>query len=438
MDRIQNKLIYVAAILGVVFGCLANANASTQLRAFEESPINYQKAEVNDAVAKLIKRLGAGDVKLAFDEEHGYLKSLLNQLDIPVSSQTLVFSKTSLQVRKISPRRPRALYFNDDVYVGWCRNGDMIEMIATDAKEGPTFYSIDQKPQEQPVIKRDSGRCMSCHISNRTQRVPGFVMRSVYSNDLGHPDFRRGTFNTDMASPFEERWGGWYVTGTHGDMRHMGNQIFENSSDPRSKRVEKVDLETGANRLSLDGLISTKKYLSNHSDIVALMVLQHQTQMHNAITFANFETRRALDQSYSMNKILERPESFISESANRRINAATERVVEHLLMCGEYELTDQVAGLSGFAEEFSAKGKRDSQGRSLRDFDLKKRLFRYPCSYYIYSESFEGLPDEVRFRVLKRLKAVLDGEDADEKFSHLDTATCRAILEILKETKQGF
>ncbi len=409
---------------------LAPAIATAQRASFEKEPINYQTAPVSDPVAKLIERLKANESKLEFDQQHGYLKSILKELEVPISSQVLVFSKTSLQVHKITPERPRAIYFNDDVYVGWCQGGDVIELGSTDPTQGAIFYAIKQEPQSRPEILRDQGQCIVCHASSRTQDVPGYLVRSVYPNRAGHPEFARGTYLTDQTSPFEKRWGGWYVTGTHGDMKHMGNTIFD---DPT-----KDTLESGANRKSLAGLVSTKPYLSEHSDLVALMVLEHQTQMHNAITYANFETRRALHQSETMNEILDRAPGFVSESAERRIESAAERVVEQLLMCDEFQLTSAVQGTSGYAQQFEAAGRRDGQGRSLRQLDLQTRLFRYPCSYLIYSDSFAGLPDEVRTRVVAKLVEILGGRKSSDKYAHLAAEDRKAILEILRQTHPDF
>lgn len=405
-----------------VAGPADRAHAQTDYNA---APINYQTAKTTDAVAKLARRIDSGETSLDHDRDHGYLKSILDELNIPVSSQTLVFSKTSQQIDKISPRYPRALYFNDDVYVGWCRNGKELEIIANDADQGPTFYALSQKPTATPKLIRDRGKCMSCHQSNRTQGVPGYFIRSVYPTESGHADLSRGSFTTGDSTPFSQRWGGWYVTGKHGDMNHMGNKIFAASDSD--------DLGSVADKFA------DERYLSPHSDIVALMVLQHQTQMHNAITFANFETRRALHQSYSMNKILDRPDGLISDSAGRRINAAAEKVVQQLLMCDEFPLTSSVSGTSGFTKEFEALaeslGQTDSQGRSLRQLDLKTRLFRYPCSYLIHSESFAELPIEVKRVIFERLNAVLENRDASGRFDHLADDDRVAIREILHDTK---
>ncbi len=407
-------------------------SVSAQSGSFEGPVIDYLNAKVNDPVAQLAAKLVSGEQTLDYDSQHGYLASVLDALDIPVSSQALVFSKTSLQLQRISPRRPRALYFNDEVYVGWCQRGDVLEFAATDARQGATFYTLTQDPDEPPTIVRDRGQCLSCHVSSRTQGVPGYVIRSVFADGSGHPILGSGTFTTDHTSALEERWGGWYVTGTHGRMRHMGNKLF-NERDPRSE-----ERESGANLLALDDLVSTDPYLSPHSDLVALMVLEHQTQMHNAFAAANYETRLALAQSFEMNELLDREPGHISESADRRINAASERVISYLLMCDEFPLQDPVSGTSGFAEEFASRGLRDPQGRSLRDLDLKQRLFRYPCSYLIESPAFDGLPDELRGRIITQLTRILGGHDDSPAYAHLSLSLRREILEILRHTKSEF
>lgn len=418
-----------------MFACLAivfqTSESHAQQGNFERAPINYLDAEVNDPVARLAKRIESGETTLSYDDKFGFLRSVLNELDVPVSSQTLVFSKTSLQLHRISPRRPRALYFNDDVYVGYCQKGDVLEFSATDASQAAIFYTLKQSTEGQPSFVRDRGNCLSCHASSRTQGVPGYLIRSVFSDASGRPKLGSGTFLTDHTSEFKHRWGGWYVTGEHGSMRHMGNTICEGDEYT-------FDRDLGANRSGLDQYIRPDDYLSPYSDIVALMVLEHQTQMHNAIAAANYETRQALHQSYQMNELLERPKGHISESAERRISASADRVLRYLLMTDEFQLTDTVAGSSGFAAEFSARGSEDSQGRSLRDFDLKTRLFKYPCSYLIYSDAFDALPREVRDLVVSRLIAILEGRDASPKYAHLTPEMRSEILEILTDTKPDF
>src|SRR5262245_14665028 len=99
---------------------------------FEQEPIQYSLSQPDNRVSRLIERIGAGGVTLAHEPRFGYLRALLSELNVPVSSQMLVFSKTSLQRHRISPRTPRALYFSDDVYVGFCQQGDVLEISAVD------------------------------------------------------------------------------------------------------------------------------------------------------------------------------------------------------------------------------------------------------------------------------------------------------------------
>ena len=398
---------------------------------YERPPIDYLNAEVHDPVAELARRVESGELQLEYDKQYGYLKSILKELEVPTSSQTLVFSKTSLQLRRISPRRPRSLYFNDDVYVGYCQNGDVLEFASTDADQGAIFYTLSQEKEKHPRFVRDKGGCLSCHASTRTQNVPGYLIRSVFSDAAGRPKLGSGTFTTDHTSDFKERWGGWYVTGDHGKMRHMGNTICNGDE-------ETFDREAGANKETLVGVFRTETYLTPHSDIVALMVLEHQTQMHNAITAANYETRQALHQSYQMNELLERPKDHISESAKRRISSSADRVLRYLLFCDEYELTDTVRGSTTFSDDFQARGKKDTRGRSLRDFDLQTRMFKYPCSYLIHSASFRGLPDKVRMLVFSRLADILTGKDKTPPYAHLTDPMRHEILEILQDTVPEF
>lgn len=397
---------------------------------FEAPPVNYNKAEASNPVEDLNGLLRTGEQTLTFDDEHGYLKSVLDLLDVPDSSQMLVFSKTSFQLRRISRRRPRAIYFNDDVYVGWVQGGDTLEVSVADDHLGAVFYTLRQKPVDRPQLTRDRGQCTICHASARTSGVPGHLVRSVYPSSSGQPNFGAGTFTTDHRSPFKERWGGWFVSGTHGKLRHMGN-VTADEEAPQS-----LDREAGANVRDLSDHVNTGPYLTNHSDIVALMVLEHQTRMHNLITRLNFETRSAQHYDAIMNKALERRADHRSESTTRRINSAAEKLVEYMLFSAEFPLSAAVAGTSTFAADFSKRGPRDSQGRSLRELDMKRRMMKYPCSYLIYSTPFDALPEAAKSRVYERLLEVLSGEDQSEAFAHLSTRDRGNILEILRDTKR--
>jgi hypothetical protein len=243
------------------------------------------------------------------------------------------------------------------------------------------------------------------------------LVRSVYAGADGQPNFAFGTHLTDHASPLEKRWGGWYVTGKHGAQRHLGNLFVGAADDP-----DHLDTGWGANVVDLSRLFDTTPYLTPHSDIVALMVLEHQTKMHNLITRANFLTRIALRDERVINQMLERPASHRSESTRHRIERAAEPVVQYMLMSGATPLTGPIQGTTPFAQEFAARGPYDKQGRSLRQLDLTSRLFTYPCSYLIYSPSIGQLPQPVKDRIYQRLWQVLSGQDQSKEFQHLTTA----------------
>jgi hypothetical protein len=399
---------------------------------FERPPISYSMSEPDNSVSKLQGRLSAGELKLDFDDRFGYLPALLEALQVPVDSQMLVFSKTSMQRQRISPRTPRSVYFNDEVYVGFCQSGAVLEISAADPKLGAVFYTLGQTKQEPPRLARQTESCLTCHASSRTENVPGHLVRSLFVDSAGEPIFSAGSFSVDHRTPLEQRWGGWYVTGTHGGQRHLGNLVTE-GREPRRP----IENPQGQNVTNLKDRFATDAYLSPHSDIVALMVLEHQTLVHNRLTKANFEAQGALHYQAEMNRALGKPESEPLESVTRRIHSAGDKLVEALLMVDEAVLKEPIAGTSGFAEHFSTAGPRDAQGRSLRELDLSHRLFKYPCSYLIYSSSFDALPEDLRGYVYQRLHKILTGEDNSKSFAHLSTEDRRSIWEILRATKSN-
>ena len=424
------RLLAAGFAIAVWWGFLS-MTVTAQTADFEREPILYHTTPVNDAVARLNKQITAGDKTLQWDEKTGWLKSLLGALNVPESSQTLVFSKTSLQLSRISSRRPRAIYFSDDVYVGWVQNGGVIEVSAVDQHQGPVFYSIPQTSDEF-TIRRDKGECLSCHASAKTKSVPGYLVRSVFPGPDGTPHYGLGTTTTDHSTPFKDRFGGWYVTGRHGEMPHRGNAIADEESDPP------IDPKPGANRTTLDGLVRTEPYLVQSSDIVALMILEHQSQMHNLITRANYESRMAAHHDKAMNRLLKREDDYVSDSTRRRIKSAGDKLLAYMLMSDEWPLTSPVQGNSEFQKVFEASGKRDRRGRSLRQLDLEKRLFKYPCSFLIQSDSYRGMPEDMREYVESRLADILTGRDGSGQFEHLSQSDRKAILEILSNVLPGF
>lgn len=425
------RVLYGLTLLAAVCFALLPARAGWQGQLQEEPAIDYRRGVSNDAVARLQRRLETGEVKLEYTEPRGYLDSVLKHLGIPAASQGLVFSKTSFQLHRIMPSNPRAIFFNDEAYVGWVRGGDLLEVAAVDAQLGGVFYILEQTKTARPRLRRND-ECLQCHASNGTRNVPGFMVRSVFPDERGYPIAPLGGFVTNHSSPLKERWGGWYVSGTHGNERHLGNLRF----DEKGGEYNPAQLAS-QNVTNLEPRFNTLDYLTPHSDIVALMVLEHQTQLHNLLTRLNYETRLALHHQAVMNEALKEPADHMSDSTRRRIERAADEALRYLLFVGETKFTSPIKGTTDYARQFVAQGVRDKQGRSLRELDLQTRLFRYPCSYVIYSHAFDGLPKPALDYLYRQLWRVLTGQTQDKDFAAIPAAERKTVLEILRQTKRN-
>jgi len=373
--------------------------------------IAYATAPVSDPVALLNERLRRGEVTLEKNEHSGYLPSVLSALGVSIDSQVLVFSKTSFQAPRINPTNPRAIFFNDSVAVGWVRGGPVMEFVAQDPKQGSIFYTLEQSAAGTPQFERND-TCVMCHVSDATHYVPGLFVGSVFPSVNGTTMYGPA-YTTDHRSPFELRWGGWFVTGTHQAMRHMGNAVATDPSDLGAMITpETVHVTNLSGRFDMSG------YVSPYSDIVALLVLEHQAQMLNLITRVGWEARVG------------------GEVAHRPFASAVEELVDYLLFVDESPLPGPISGPTPFAKRFSENAPRDTRGRSFRDLDLTRRLLKYPCSYLIYSEAFDALPAEAKDAVYQRMWQVLNGRATDARYSALSADDRTAIIEILRDTKK--
>jgi hypothetical protein len=342
--------------------------------------IRYFEEPASDPIANLSKQLTwSGD-------KFGYLPDLLEKLGIAADTQILAFSKSSFQGPKISPRNPRAIYFTDNAAVGFVPGGDGLEVAALDPKQGIILYALTRDETGDPRFTRKEV-CLTCHQGPSTMGVPGIFIGSVFPNADGMPA-REGAIVTDHRTPFEDRWGGWYVSAAHGEQKDRANAVAANPAEPDV-------LDT-----PLEGKFNVNNYLRPTSDIVALMTFEHQTQMVNLFTRLNWEARM-----------------------DKTTDADLEATVAYMLFTDEPRLKEAIEGVSTFTKTFPQRGPRDSHGRSLRDFDLHTRLFRYPLSYMIYSPQFDALPDDIRQRIYRRLHEILK------------TSGGREILEILEQTK---
>lgn len=405
----------VAVLMSWVTSAVADDfQGATHLMPFDEETINYSKQKDAGPVARLQEKIDRGELKMNFGEKFGYLPSLLDALGVSTNSQMLVFSKTSFQRERITPKTPRAIFFNDDVYVGFVQGSPLLEISASDPKLGGVFYTLEQAKVERPKFVR-TDQCLECHASAKTMGVPGHLVRSFATDENGAVDMTSGTSLVNHRTPIEERWGGWYVTGDSGKQHHRGN-IFGKAA---SARHEKEPGYLG-NQSELKRFFDVSEYPVGSSDIVALMVMEHQSHMHNFLTRLNYESTIALQQYGHI----------------RYLKNITEAFVRYLLFTEEAPMTSPIRGTSGFAERFAKQGPRDAKGRSLRDFDLKTRLFKYPCSYLIYSDAFEQLPAKLKERIYERLLEILDGEDSSAAYEKISPESRQAIREILVATKK--
>jgi hypothetical protein len=384
---------WIALAVAALAWAVSVVNAQSDEIPTSHPAIQYSQA-TNDPVAvilrdpKLLARLESAD-------RPQLLKTLLDALSIRQESQMLVFLSASLQQQRINEGNPRAIYFNDSVSVGWVRGG-FIEIASQDPTQGTVFYTAGASPASL-IVRED--RCLQCHHNGRTEGVPGMVERT------GH------------KRPLDQRWGGWYVTGELGPLRHLGNVDQKTFVGNPAARAP-------GHLASLERTFDTTGYLTPHSDVVALMVFEHQMQLMNLLTRIGWDIRVA-------------KQGGQFDPQGSVIRERLEQVVDYMLFVDEAPIPARIDGSTQFAAGFSSRGPRDTKGRSLYQLDLTRRLMRYPCSYMIYSEQFDQLPAEAKTAIARRLWAVLSGDERDRKYQHLSQTDRTAIIEILRETKPG-
>jgi len=425
---IQRRQLAVMAALVVL---TPNATPAQGTEAYEQPPINYSATPPRDAVAAMQSRLATGQLKLTGSGKE-IVQSLLRELHIPVASQMLVFSKTSFQRQRIRPDHPRALYFSDTGYVGWVPAG-LVEVTTIDPQLGPVFYRFDPNAAE-PKFVRDND-CLSCHGGNFVRGIPGIFVRSVFTDGEGEPQLRFGSEVVDFRTPFTNRWAGWYVTGKHGMALHRGNTLAQD----KNGRLE-VDLKRGANIADLSHFFETKAYLTSGSDIVALLVFEHQLAMQNTLTRAAQDCRRMLAYQKNLQRDLKEPvtDELTYDSVKRVFEGAAKEVTDDLLFKGEAQLPQGLEGAAAFQGAFQAGIPRDRDGRALKDFLLRGHLFQNRCSYLIYSESFLALPEALKRQVYSRLRHALHPTSPDPQYAYLDGEERARITSILQQTHPEF
>lgn len=377
---------------------------STHKLEYDSEPINYTRSIADDPVSKIQAAFHKNrqSAWANYDPKFGYLPEVLKILNVPASSQMLVFSKTSLQRRLIHPDNARALYFSDTVYVGYVPDSPVLEIAVADPRLGAVFFTVNQD-KDEPIRFRRDNECLSCHGAARSMGVPGFVVRSLDTAPNGEPVSGTESHDVTHFTPVDERWGGWYVTGAPGDWTHRGNQPGGESEKGEAVIGKRVD---------------PQKYLGKGSDVLPLLVHDHQTHMHNYFTRLNFEGREFLAMYGHARYLRHQIEAFL----------------RYLLFVEEVPLPSPIHGKADFIADFQKNAHKDRKGRSLRDFDLQTRLFKYPCSFLIESDGFQKMPEPIRNEVLKRLLDVLTGNNQEPAFAKLERDSRQAVLEILNDT----
>jgi hypothetical protein len=439
MTYMKNRKRYMGLLAAGVLQWVISGAVLAQFTASDEyALIGYEGEARDNPVAELQKQLLSGEVKLEFKEERGYFDALISRLGLNPDSQTLVFSPTSLQHKLISPETPRALYFTDNVYLGFVQNSTIVEVATIDDRFGVVFYAFDNQPETDRFFERTNQNCLVCHDTQGTMGggVPMLMaLSSVYSaRNVPMQNFS-GIGNVGDTTPIEDRWGGWYVTGRHGLQAHLGNILLE--SPDHLKTLDDFRI-WNVESLKDAGYLDTDPYLRATSDIVALMVLEHQINVQNQVTYVKFKApavlkRRGLEEAVNANTWSELP-----APAQKTLTRMLDRLVSQLVYMDAADSMSRLSGTQDFVEAFQARGPFDGQGRSLRELELSKRLFRYPLSYLVYTDDFNTLPGYAKDYVFHRLDSYLSGEVELEGRSQYSQEDRRMALEILTQTHQDF
>jgi len=395
---------------------------------YELEPIQYLEQPGTDSVRTYFSQTSKPWETWNEDPEFGYLPAFLETFNIPKSSQVLVYSKTSFQISHIHPETPRAIYFNDEIYLGKVIGSNVLEISVASPENGTNFYTLSPQ-QGKPNLYRETHDCLQCHGGSRTRSIPGHLIRSVFTKEDGHAILKAGSDIIDLSVPFEKRFGGWYVTGLL-EQPHRGNQIFKETYYG-ADAVKKAPLLTD------DGNLNSRQTYASSSDIIAHLILQHQAQVHNAMAKLTLMTQKAIYDQKVFDELLHRDGTLV-ESTLHRIHHAADDLIEALFFYNEAKPFPEVARESTFRTYFERLGPFDQKDRTLRKLDLHTRLFRYPMSYLIYSDSFLKLPETAKKHVVHSIKTILNSKQKDDKFSNLRERDKTIILSILTQTHPDF
>lgn len=399
--------------------CLAGFNHTLTAREVTDfanlfSPAHqYYTRPLNDPFTKKKADLESGKIPLDYTNGKTFVTSLLKAFDIPASSQMLAFSTTSLQLSKISPSNPRALYFDEDLYISYVPGGK-IEIVSLDPQLGGIFYIFDIPQNGSPLKPERTTQCMNCHAEADTRHVPGLVIKSVIPGPNGGSldSFRRSLTGHDI--PLKQRFGGWYLTGPIPIEDHWGNTIGKLSPTGLSRRT----IQPGE-------LFSFDNYPYSSSDILPQLLHEHQAGFVNQVVEAAYKYRSYMYED----------QGNLSPAHAEEMAKTTQQLTRYILFADEAPLPEgQIKGDPQYKKDFLASRKALPSGESLRDFDLQTRLFKHRCSYMVHSAVFQGLAPEYKTQVLQSLAKALDTQSPDPEYSYLSTGEKEVIKKLLQTT----
>ena len=377
---------FIAAILLLLLPALAGAAP----QRFESPPHDYWTRPLTDPFTRWLEKVQRGEAASPTGDELAVVRAYLKIFDVPVTSQMLVYSATSRQ-RIISPHRPRALYFNEDLYIGFVPGG-RIEVASVDPAAGPVFRIFDFPRGERAMILPDrSDRCMQCHAGHDNNELPKLIMDSVIVNREGGSleTWRTAKFGHEV--PLSQRFGGWHLTGGHHLTNHHGNTLGELSGGK---------LTVMANPPGK--LFDPANYPLPTSDILPQLLHDHQAGFHNLLTEA----------AYRQRELLAAGKGTLKAADEKELDGLAGDIADYILFKTEAKLPP--AGITGdpdYITGFLANRRTTTGGHSLKDLDLQTRLFRYRCSYMLYSQHWTELDPGIKARCWSRLKTLLHDRD---------------------------
>jgi hypothetical protein len=280
------------------------------------------------------------------------------------------------------------------------------------------FYIFDIPRNGKTPLPDRSNRCMNCHAGADTGYVPGLVIKSVVPGPSGGSLTAFRIEQTGHGIPLDQRFGGYYLTGSPGFTNSWANLTGRLTPDGLIKRP----IEPGT-------LFNIDRYAARTSNLLPQLLHEHQAGFVNRVVEAIYRVRTSL---YVSN-------GSLTPSQKEELDQQARKIVRYVLFADEVSLpTGGIAGDNEYREEFLRNRRTTKEGISLKDFELKTRLFKYRCSYMVYSPLFEGMPGPLKERVEHFLKQALDSTNPNPDYQYLPQEEKSAIRSILKTTLKGF